>query len=75
MFNDLNWPFGLLNLRYKCKAHEICVSRSNIASPIYMRRDQLTMGYFDNLDNETLDIYKKTLKNEKKKFIDVLFYL
>jgi hypothetical protein len=25
------------------------------------------MGYFDNLDNETLDIYKKTLKNEKKK--------
>jgi hypothetical protein len=34
---------------------------------IYMRRDQLTMGYFDNLDNESLNKYKKNLKNGKKK--------
>jgi hypothetical protein len=26
------------------------------------------MGYFDNLDNEFLNKYKKNLKNEKKKF-------
>jgi hypothetical protein len=34
----------------------------------------LTMGYFDNLDNELLNKYKKNLKNEKK-VIDVCFYL
>jgi hypothetical protein len=34
------------------------------------------MGYFDNLDNEPLNKYKKkNLKMEKKKFIDVFFYL
>jgi hypothetical protein len=32
------------------------------------------MGYFDNLDNESLNKYKINLKNEKKKFIDVFFY-
>jgi hypothetical protein len=32
------------------------------------------MGYFDNLDNESLKKYKKILKIEKKKFIDVFFY-
>jgi hypothetical protein len=32
------------------------------------------MGYFDNLDNGSLNKYKITLKN-KKIFIDVLFYL
>jgi hypothetical protein len=31
------------------------------------------MVYFDNLDNGTLNKYKKNLKNEKK-FIDVFFY-
>jgi hypothetical protein len=31
------------------------------------------MGYFDNLDNEPLNIYKKNLKNGKK-LINVLFY-
>jgi hypothetical protein len=30
------------------------------------------MGYFDNLDNEPLNKYKK---NNRKKFIDVLFYI
>jgi hypothetical protein len=39
-----------------------------------MRRDQLTMAYFDNLDNGSLKKYKKVLKN-KKKIIDVFFYL
>jgi hypothetical protein len=38
-----------------------------------MRRDQLTMSYFDNLDNEPLNKYKKP-KN-RKKFIDAFFYL
>jgi hypothetical protein len=37
-----------------------------------MRRDRLTMGYFDNLDDGTLNKYKK-IKNGKK-FIDVFFY-
>jgi hypothetical protein len=32
------------------------------------------MGYFDNLDNEPLNEYKKKFKN-KKKFINVFFYL
>jgi hypothetical protein len=40
----------------------------------YKRRDRLTMGYFDNLDNESLNKSKKNLKNGKK-FIDVFFYL
>jgi hypothetical protein len=30
------------------------------------------MGYFDNLDNELLNKYKRNLKNNF--FIDVLFY-
>jgi hypothetical protein len=29
------------------------------------RRDQLTMGYFDNFNNESLNKYKKNLKIEK----------
>jgi hypothetical protein len=32
------------------------------------------MGYFDNFDNESLNKYKKNLKN-RKKFIDMFFYL
>jgi hypothetical protein len=32
------------------------------------------MGYFDNLDNESLKKYKKNLKN-RKKFIDTFLYL
>jgi hypothetical protein len=32
------------------------------------------MGYSDNLDNGSLNKYKKNLKN-RKKFINVLFYL
>jgi hypothetical protein len=32
------------------------------------------MGYFDNLDNELLNKYKKILKIEKK-IIDMFFYL
>jgi hypothetical protein len=28
--------------------------------------DPLTMGYFDNLDNEPLNKYEKNLKNKKK---------
>jgi hypothetical protein len=31
------------------------------------------MGYFDNLDNELLNKYKKNLKI--KKIVDVFFYL
>jgi hypothetical protein len=31
------------------------------------------MGYFDNLNNESLNKYKKILKM-KKKLIDVFFY-
>jgi hypothetical protein len=38
------------------------------------RKDRLTMGYFDNLNNEFLNKYKINLKNEKK-FIDVFLYL
>jgi hypothetical protein len=35
-----------------------------------MRRDQLTINYFDNLDNEPLNKYKKILKIKKNyKFI------
>jgi hypothetical protein len=30
-----------------------------------MRRDRLTMIYFDNLDNESLNKYKKILKMKK----------
>jgi hypothetical protein len=30
-----------------------------------MRRDQLTLGYFDNLDNESLKKYKKKNLNRK----------
>jgi hypothetical protein len=41
---------------------------------IVMSGDPLTMGYFDNLDNGSLNKYKKNLKNGKK-FIDVFFYL
>jgi hypothetical protein len=32
------------------------------------------MSYFDNLENGSLNKYKKSFKN-KKKFIDVFFYL
>jgi hypothetical protein len=38
-----------------------------------LRRDRLTMIYFDNFDDEYLNKYKKKLKMEKK-IIDVLFY-
>jgi hypothetical protein len=38
-----------------------------------MKRDKLTMGYFDNLDNGSLNKYKKNLKNRKKKCVDVFF--
>jgi hypothetical protein len=31
-----------------------------------MSGDPLTMGYFDNLDNEPLNKYKKNLKNGKQ---------
>jgi hypothetical protein len=37
------------------------------------RRAQFTMIYFDNLDNESLNKYKKNLKNIKK-IIYVFFY-
>jgi hypothetical protein len=33
------------------------------------------MSYFDNFDNGLLNKYIKNLKNEKKKFIDVFFYI
>jgi hypothetical protein len=39
-----------------------------------MSGDPLTMGYFDNLDDEPLNKYKKISKIEIF-FIDVLFYL
>jgi hypothetical protein len=39
-----------------------------------MSGDSLTMGYFDNLDNEHLNKYKINFKNGKK-FIDMFFYL
>jgi hypothetical protein len=38
-----------------------------------LRRDRLTMGYFDNLDNGPLNKYKKNLNG--KKFIGVFFYI
>jgi hypothetical protein len=42
---------------------------------IFLKRgDPLTMGYFDNLGNESLNKYKIDLKNEEK-IIDVFFYL
>jgi hypothetical protein len=48
--------------------------RRNKIPRINKRRDWLTMGYFDNLDNGYLNKYKINFKNEKK-FIDVFFYL
>jgi hypothetical protein len=33
------------------------------------------MGYFDNLNNEPLNKYKKILKMKKKRFIDMFLYL
>jgi hypothetical protein len=33
------------------------------------------MGYFDNLDNEALNKYKKKILKMKKTFIDVFLYL
>jgi hypothetical protein len=36
---------------------------------IKKRRDWFTMDYFDNLDNESLNKYKKKFKNGKK-FMD-----
>jgi hypothetical protein len=37
-----------------------------------MRGDQLTMGYFDNLNNRPLNKFKKILKIEKKNYRCVL---
>jgi hypothetical protein len=37
--------------------------------------DHLTMGYFDNLDNGFSNKYEINLKNRKKNFMDMLFYL
>jgi hypothetical protein len=39
-----------------------------------MGGDHLTMGYFDNLDNEFSNKYDKNLKN-RKKLMDMFFYL
>jgi hypothetical protein len=38
----------------------MCLSNS------YKGGDSFTMGYFDNLDNGSLNIYKKNFKNGKK---------
>jgi hypothetical protein len=38
-----------------------------------LRRDWLTMGYFDNFDIGPLNKYKKNLKNSKK-FKNMFFY-
>jgi hypothetical protein len=38
-----------------------------------MRRDQVTMSYFNNFDNESLKKYKN--KKYFKKIIDMFFYL
>jgi hypothetical protein len=43
----------------------------SIFSEIFLRRDRLTMGYFDNFDNEPLNKYKKIIN---LKIIDVFFY-
>jgi hypothetical protein len=40
-----------------------------------MGRDPLTMGYFDNLDNATLNKLKRILKIGKQNFIDIMFNL
>jgi hypothetical protein len=37
--------------------------------------DPLTMDYFDNFDNGSINKYKKNLKNRFFFFINVLFYL
>jgi hypothetical protein len=37
------------------------------------RRDQLTMDYFDNLDNESLKKYKKNLKKNYRCVLLLLF--
>jgi hypothetical protein len=42
------------------------VGTASTTKSIYTeRRDQLTMGYFDNFDNGSLKKYKKILKIEK----------
>jgi hypothetical protein len=62
---------GILNI--------FCILRSEnytvVFIDIYIREgiNQLTMGYFDNLDNGSLNKYKKIFK--MKKFIDMFFYL
>jgi Malonyl-CoA decarboxylase C-terminal domain len=43
----------------------LLVENSLIFKDFLLRRDQLTMGYFDNLDNGSLKKYKKILKIEK----------
>jgi hypothetical protein len=47
---------------------------SRIIAKCVYSGDPLTMGYFDDLDNEPLNKYKQNIKN-RKKFIDVFFYL
>jgi hypothetical protein len=38
----------------------------NFSVYIYMGRDPLTMGYFDNLDNGSSNKYERNLKNRNK---------
>jgi hypothetical protein len=50
-----------------------CINWNN--GKIYKSEDPLAMSYFDNLDNESLNKYKKNLKNRKKVYRCVLLPL
>jgi hypothetical protein len=77
-----NLPTEILILKSNFKISCYIVARvksTPFCSKMYLleiwnkRRDRLTMDYFDNLDNEYLNKYKKKFKM-KKKIIDVFFY-
>jgi hypothetical protein len=55
---------SLSNLANQAKCLLNLVNR--VRSNLNLRRDQLTMSYFDNFDNGPLNKYKKILKIEKK---------
>jgi hypothetical protein len=58
--------FMKLELKTSYKSINSSVGTASTTKSIYReRRDQLTMGYFDNFDNGSLKKYKKILKIEK----------
>jgi hypothetical protein len=67
------WGCECQNVRYGCWRGNGSL-RLCVCLYIYMRRDELIMGYFDNFVNGSLNKYKKFLKM-KKIYICVILYL